>query len=1500
MLYRFPKAVVYCSVVVGTLLGGFGLPVALAQNPNWSVNPPDFEQSMNVVGTLTINGTASTNPDDQVAAFVGTEIRGLASPITVSGTQYFFLTVYANGGTETITFQAYDATNDRVVTIAETVTFVANGVEGTLGTPFTWAGTGSQVAKPAVPVLQAPADGATHQPTTTALAWGSAARATSYDLQVATTAAFTTPFIDETGVTTTQFSPSGLVATTAYFWRVRAVGTGGVSTWSDPFSFTTGAATAPTLVQPADSTRNQPTTVSFLWSALPNTASYDVQLATDTDFTNVVASPTGITVAAYEHSGLTPGVTYHWRVRAVSTGGAGSWSAPFVFTTKPLAPAIPAILSPVHQTQNLPRALRLLWSPASRATSYDVQVATDAAFETLVAAQESVTETFFDLTGLQLATTYFWRVRGRNEGGVSTWATTFSFATARGSIPTTPTLLEPADGTQIQGTSVDFRWRSNRSDSYTIQVATDEAFTTIAVQGVGLSDTTFTASGLVVGTTYFWRVQASDGAASSVFSFTTVRPGIQVGVPVLQTPTDRSRDIPLEVRLTWAAATNAQSYDVQVAPTSAFATTFVDQAGVTATQLDVRNLASETTYFWRVRGRNGGTVSAWSTPLQWTTQAAVPLPDAPTLLLPRDGLISGETSIRFSWQGVGGSSRYHVQVSTQIHFGSLLIDQEDVDDTAFSLSNLEREQDYFWRVRSVEATGFSAWSDIFQFRIAPLVLPDAPVLQTPADQATEVNVSPELRWALVTNIEGYDVQVSTTEDFADLIFRRDGVRTTRQAVTGLAWGSIYFWRVRSRSTAGAGDWSTPFQFTTEAVQAPSAPTLTAPADKATNQALDVKLAWNAASGATQYDVQVATDSGFQTLVMNRSGVTASSVTAAALQHNTTYVWRVRSVGSGGASTWSTSFSFTTRPAAAPDAITLSIPADNATNQALDVSLQWQAAASATTYHVQVATDMAFATLLVDQADLTTTAHNLSNADYEATYFWRVRGQGAGGVGAWSPARSFITGTRPEAPRVPALAAPINGAIEQPVAVPLVWRAGSGATTYHVQVASDADFTSLAIDATGVAATTFITDGLRPLSTYFWRVRGTGPGGLGTWSPTFSFTTAALPGTVTLTFPEDSATNLPPALSLRWDAAEDATTYALQIATFGEVVIEVSDIADTQHVVQDLTAGTTYNWRVRAVGPGGAGEWSLPFRFTVATIPESLALLTPIDRANNQPTDAALHWETIPNAVLYDLQVGLQSDFGQLHADVGGLTTNEHTVQGLAANTTYYWRARAISLAGEGHWSTIRRFTTGLPIPTVAPTPVGPRDGDIVSGTDPIFVWSPTPVTTTYRLQIATDPSFDQGEAVSKGSGLILDTTGLADAFFALPPGLLDYNATYYWRTQGQTVSGAGPWGSAFSFRTPIGTSTEADGLPTEFSLADNYPNPFNPTTTIQYSLPSAEHVSLIVFDMLGREVRVLVDAVQATGTHTIAFDAAGLPSGPYLYRLQAGHFVATKQMVLIK
>jgi hypothetical protein len=128
---------------------------------------------------------------------------------------------------------------------------------------------------------------------------------------------------------------------------------------------------------------------------------------------------------------------------------------------------------------------------------------------------------------------------------------------------------------------------------------------------------------------------------------------------------------------------------------------------------------------------------------------------------------------------------------------------------------------------------------------------------------------------------------------------------------------------------------------------------------------------------------------------------------------------------------------------------------------------------------------------------------------------------------------------------------------------------------------------------------------------------------------------------------------------------------------------------------------------------------------------------------------------------------------------------------------------------------------------------------------------------------------------------------------------VEQGQTYTYRVKAYTNSAESDYSNEASLAVTVGIRQE-EGVPTEYGVRQNFPNPFNPSTTISYSLPKAATVSLLIFDSLGKEVAVLVNEWKEAGSYQKIWDAAALPSGVYICRLTAGAFMETKKMVVLK
>jgi hypothetical protein len=282
-------------------------------------------------------------------------------------------------------------------------------------------------------------------------------------------------------------------------------------------------------------------------------------------------------------------------------------------------PPVSVLTSPANRATGMNQMPRLAWNPSARTVSYSVQVSTVSTFATTVINQNGVTDTYLSVAPgvLNWNTRYYWRVRASNCGGTSAWSTARYFVTALGPPPADPTDLTDY---AVSSSRIALAWTDNSSNEtgFKIERKTGAGGTYRLIATVGINVTTYSNTGLAANTTYYYRICAYNSMGSSEYCTEASARTLPSppSVPVLTSPANRATGINQTPRLAWNPSTGAVNYIVQVSTVSTFATTVVNQSGVTNTYFDVPGgtLNWNTRYYWRVNavGASGST-SSWTT-----------------------------------------------------------------------------------------------------------------------------------------------------------------------------------------------------------------------------------------------------------------------------------------------------------------------------------------------------------------------------------------------------------------------------------------------------------------------------------------------------------------------------------------------------------------------------------------------------------------------------------------------------------------------------------------------------------------------------------------------------------------------------------------------------------------------------------------------------------------------------------------------------------------------
>ncbi len=448
----------------------------------------------------------------------------------------------------------------------------------------------------------------------------------------------------------------------------------------------------------------------------------------------------------------------------------------------------------------------------------------------------------------------------------------------------------------------------------------------------------------------------------------------------------------------------------------------------------------------------------------------------------------------------------------------------------------------------------------------------------------------------------------------------------------------------------------------------------------------------------------------------------------------------------------------------------------------------------------MATDSGFgASTLAINVSVTDTTASILALQNCVSYYWHVNAGGSKGASPYTAFRRFTVAAG--APSAPQLGLPNNKDTVSTTPT-LHWASADPCTkSFHLQVASDSNFTVVAVD-TALTDTTLQVKVLQNCATYYWRVAAVNPvAGTGQYAKFKRFViTPAIPSAPVLVLPVDADTTQSIVPTLSWTAADPCSRqFHLQVATDTNFTVS-SNVLDTvtsltsYRFTTRLLTKTFYYWRVASVGVAGASAFAVHRSFETVKIgpPTVPVLISPANGAggfNNQTP--VFVWHAVYQADSYRLQVAFDSLFTSPVFDDSLITDTSYQTPAINSCTQYYWHVQSKNTVAISAWSPVWSFQTVVLVPTT-PALVSPPNGHTGVPVQPTFVWSKSFCVTWYELQVARDAQFN---------AIVFDDSLITDTSYQIPA--LTSCTTFFWRVRAKNSKGESAFSSVLSFQTVI-------------------------------------------------------------------------------------------------
>ena len=1314
------------------------------------------------------------------------------------------------------------------------------------------------------------------------------------------------------GANVKNFSDAGLAPNTSYFYRVRATNAGGPSGYSNEAGSATlpNPPAAPARLKAAPLSQTQ---INLMWAdSAKNEVGFKIERKTITGNYTQIAT-VGANVTSYVDNGLEQDTEYFYRVRGYNSGGHSEYSPETNAITLPNIPLAPGSLSAITKSSS---QVDLVWTDSSKnEAGFKIERKAGLAGGFAEIATTGANATSYSSLGLIANTRYFYRVRAYNTGGNSAYSNTAEATT----LPKPPIAPGGLIATPRPNLQIELVWQDNSAneDSFKIErrlggSAGSPAGAYVQIGTVGKEVSSYFDENLKPVTQYFYRVRASNTGGHSGYSneanaATLINPP---AAPKNFTATTLSTT---KIVLAWADDSNDEKgfqIERKTGGDGIFAE--IKTLGPNVQTVIDSSLSGNTEFFYRIRAFNNGGESGYSNVTNTRTFPNPPAKPASLVAAP-----VSNTKIRLTWlDNSDNEAGFRIERKIGVAGIYAQVATAGANAKVFTDSSLAANTGYFYRIRAFNLGGVSSYSN----ETTTKTLPDPPAPPRELAVTTISNRQINLVWKDSSNNEnGFQIERKTglAGVYSEIAVVKTNVKS--YADSSLSGKTVYFYRVRAYNDGGHSNYSDEATATTLPNPPPPPNNLTVML--VTNR--QIRLTW--ADNST-------TESGFR--VERKKTATGTYAVVASLNTNVTvyadtgltavslYFYRVTAFNAGGSLGYSNEVGVTTlpNPPAKPDSL-IATPANH-----LRIDLKWKDLSdNESGFQIERKVGVSGAYVQIASVGNGVTNFFDTNLAGNKEYYYRVRAFNAGGHSGYTNEVKSVT--------LPIAPGSLTGNSLNNRRLTIVWTDSSNNESgFRIERRLfETEFAEIGFVGANVRA--YADSGLTPNTVYYYRVRAFNFGGLSAYSNETAV--ATLPN-APMRPRALNVTQLPNlSLGLAWiDSSQNEIGFTIERkfladTAFAEVGIVNANV--TAFIDTGLVAETRYFYRVRAFNTGGYSPYSN--EDDNVTLPAPPAAPGELIATIGNRTRINLIWtDNSDNESGFKVERKLVND--TTYAEIVSTSANvtSYSDNGLTEDVAYLYRVRAFNNGGASAYTDEVDATPSGDINLAVTRPALASSADIPGTAGRTVDGNLTTFWRSGTLDITAPQAWLRVE-LHPSSQIIIDRVVIRwyQTFFALEYEIQTSDNGASWTTV--YVNEAGKVGIQEVTFTPtparfvrlyMKRNNKANYRVTEFevyngfakvsrpattndtiipetvTLRPNYPNPFNPTTTISYGLPEGMQVSLKVLNVAGQEVATLVDRRQERGIYHVPFNARKLPSGVYFTVLQAGDVRQVQRILLAK